>query len=265
MNNIEFTFEPIGYVRCGQKYRSEAPRQGVFAENEGIIRLEKGHNFEQALMDLTGFSRIWVIFAFHLNNNWKPLVQPPVVGQKKKVSVFATRSPHRPNSIGMSCVEFIKVDGLDVHIRNFDMLDDSPVFDIKPYIPEADSFPDSQIGWLENVKANSYPIEFSELAKKQMLWLEKRNGLDLKNFCEVQLHHDPVNASRKRIELKGQNEYIIFCRTWQIHFSLDEKNQQITINYIKSNYLREELSPESPDPYNDKDIHRAFILYSSLK
>ena len=165
MNN-EFTFKPVGYVYCGQQYRSEAPRQGVFAENEGIIRFEKGHNFEhiisldkqielnfeQALADLKGFSRIWVIFCFHLNDNWKPLVQPPVVGQKKKVSVFATRSPHRPNPIGMSCVELIKVDGLDVHIRDFDMLNDSPVLDIKPYIPRVDSFPDAQIGWLENAK-----------------------------------------------------------------------------------------------------------------
>ena len=257
--NTEFQFKPIGYVHCGQKYRSEAPRQGVFAENEGIIRFEKGHNFEQALADLKGFSRIWVIFCFHLNNNWKPLVQPPVVGQKKKVSVFATRSPHRPNPIGMSCVELMKVDGLELHIRNFDMLDESPVLDIKPYIPRADSFLDVNIGWLENAKVNSYQIAFSELAEKQMLWLHKRSGLDLKGFCEVQLCHDPVNPVRKRIESIGENGYIIFCRTWQIHFILDEKNSQIKVNCIKSNYSSEDLSPEASDPYNDKDIHREFI------
>jgi tRNA (adenine37-N6)-methyltransferase len=258
--NTEFTFKPVGYVRCGQKYRSEAPRQGVFAENEGIIRFEKGHNFEQALADLTGFSRIWVIFCFHLNDNWKPLVHPPIIDKKKKISVFATRSPHRPNSIGMSCVELIKVDGLDVYIRNFDMLDNSPVLDIKPYIPGADSFPDAKIGWLENAKLNSYRINFSETAGKQMLWIQKRSGLDLKSFCEVQLQHDPVNAARKRIEFKGENEYIIFCRTWQIHFTLDEKNSKIKINCLKSNYNPQELSPENPDPYNDKDIHREFII-----
>jgi len=257
-NNPEFTFKPLGYVCCGQQYRSEAPRQGVFAENEGIIRLEKGKNFEQALTDLKGFSRIWVIFCFHLNDNWKPLVQPPIVGQKKKVSVFATRSPHRPNSIGMSCVELVKIDGLDVHIRNFDMLNDSPVLDIKPYIPRVDSFPDAQIGWLEKAKLNSYQISFSDIAEKQMLWLEKRSGLDLKNFCEVQLKHDPVNRSRKRIEDKGQGEYIIFCRTWQIHFSLDEKNTEIHINFLKSNYTTEDLVAGAPDPYSDKDIHREF-------
>ena len=259
MNN-EFTFKALGYVRCGQKYRSEAPRQGVFAENEGIIRFEKGNNFEQALADLKGFSRIWVIFCFHLNDNWKPLVQPPVVGQKKKVSVFATRSPHRPNSIGMSCVELIKVDGLDVHIRNFDMLNDSPVLDIKPYVPRVDSFPDARIGWLENAKLDSYQISFSEMAEKQMSWLETRSGLDLKSFCEVQMQHDPVNSSRKRIEAESEGEFIIFCRTWQIHFSLNERNKQIKINYIESNYSPEELALGSPDPYHDKDVHREFII-----
>jgi tRNA (adenine37-N6)-methyltransferase len=259
--NTEFTFEPVGYVRCGQQYRSEAPRQGVFAENEGIIRFEKGHNFEQALADLKGFSRIWVIFCFHLNDNWKPLVHPPVTDKKKKISVFATRSPHRPNSIGMSCVELIKIDRLDVHIRNFDMLNNSPVLDIKPYIPRADSFPDAKIGWLENAKLNSYQLSFSDMAEDQMLWLEKRSALDLKSFCEVQLQHDPVNASRKRIDCKGKDEYIIFCRTWQIHFTLDKEKQQIKINFIQSNYSPEELSLKATDPYNDKDIHREFINY----
>ncbi len=258
MNN-EFTFKPLAYVHCGQKFRSEAPRQSIYAENDGIIRFDKGYNFEQALADLQGFSRIWVVFCFHLNDNWKPLVQPPVTGLKKKISVFATRSPHRPNSIGMSCVELVKVAGLDVHIRNFDMLDATPVLDIKPYIPRVDSFPDSCIGWLEDAELDSYRINFSETAEKQMLWLAKRSGLDLKSFCEVQLQHDPVNTARKRISCKGGGQYIIFCRTWQIHFTLDKKARQIIINYLKSNYLQGELSPELPDPYHDKDIHREFL------
>ncbi len=92
-----FTFKPIGYVRCAQKYRYEAPRQAVFADNEGIIRLNPDNNFEQALRDLDGFDRLWVIYCFHLNRDWKLLVRPPVAGNKEKISVFATRSPHQPN------------------------------------------------------------------------------------------------------------------------------------------------------------------------
>ena len=174
------------------------------------------------------------------------------------LSVFATRSPHRPNPIGMSCVELIKIDGLDVHIRNFDMLNDTPVLDIKPYIPKADSFPEANIGWLKNAKVNPYQISFSETAENQMLWLEKYSTLDLRSFCKVQLKHDPVNASRKRISCNATNEYTICCRTWQIYFALDEKNRQIKVNCIKSNYSTEELSLGSPDPYHDKDIHRKF-------
>ena len=86
-----FTFQPIGYVRCPQKYRYEAPRQAVFAGNEGTIELLPHHNYETALRDLDEFDRIWVIFAFHLNDNWKPTVRPPVSGAKEKVGVFASR------------------------------------------------------------------------------------------------------------------------------------------------------------------------------
>jgi tRNA-Thr(GGU) m(6)t(6)A37 methyltransferase TsaA len=260
--NKEFTFKPIAYLHCGQQYRSLAPRQAVFAENEGLIRFEKGHNFEQALTDLEGFSRIWVIFCFHLNKNWKPFVHPPVVDKKKKISVFATRSPHRPNPIGMSCVELVKIDGLDLYIRNFDLLDKTPILDIKPYIPHADSFPESNVGWLENVKTedNSYKLLFSETAEKQMSWLLGQGKLDLKRFCEVQLLHDPLNTSRKRLQRKSNNEYIIFCRTWQIHFEIAESTHQIKIMFIKSNYSAEELTTGSSDPYSDKDIHRNFQL-----
>ena len=257
--NKKITFEPIGYVHCEQQYRSEAPRQAIFAANEGVIRLQKGHNYEQAVADLEGFSRIWVIFCFHLNKNWKPYVHPPIVDRKKKISVFATRSPHRPNQIGMSCIELVKIDGLELHIRNFDMLNNSPVLDIKPYIPHADSFPEAQTGWLEKAQADMYHLDFSEQATNQMTWLHQQSGLDLIGFCKVQLGHNPLNSERKRLQNLGNGKYIIFCRTWQIHFGIDEKKRSILINEIKSNYNAEELKKGSEDKYSDKDFHRNFL------
>lgn len=256
-----FAFKPIGYVQCAQKYRYEAPRQAVFAENEGIIRLNPDNNFEQALRDLTGFDRLWVIYCFHLNRDWKPLVRPPVAGHKAKISVFATRSPHRPNPIGLSCVELVKVDGLEVHIRNFDMLDNTPVLDLKPYIPAADAFPEARTGWLENAAAEHYEIAFTQPASAKADWIFNAYGLDLKKFCEVQLAHDPLNESRKRISPGGASgEFIIACRTWRILFKLDEPDRRIEITGIKSGYAPEELVVSAPDPYADKAVHREFLL-----
>jgi tRNA-Thr(GGU) m(6)t(6)A37 methyltransferase TsaA len=105
--------------------------------------LERNRNFEQALKDLEGFERIWVIYLFHLNDSWKPMVTPPR-NKGKKVGVFASRSPHRPNGIGLSCVTLNRIEGLNIYISNSDILDGSPVLDIKPYLPWSDSFPDSK-------------------------------------------------------------------------------------------------------------------------
>lgn len=259
-NDGTFVFKPIGYVRCAQKYRYEAPRQAVFADNEGIIRLNPDNNFEQALRDLSGFDRLWVIYCFHLNRDWKPLVRPPVAGSKEKISVFATRSPHRPNPVGLSCVELVKIDGLDVHIRNFDMLDNTPVLDLKPYIPAADAFPEAGTGWLENAVAEHYEVVLSSPASAKAAWILNAGGLNLKKFCEVQLAHEPLNESRKRISAGGAaGEYIIACRTWRILFTPDEPGKRIEITGIKSGYVAEELAMTAPDPYADKDIHREFM------
>jgi tRNA-Thr(GGU) m(6)t(6)A37 methyltransferase TsaA len=258
--NEQIVFEPIGYVRCGQKYRYEAPRQAVFAQNEGIIELIPGRNYEQAVRDLKGFDRIWVIYNFHLNDNWKPLVKPPVAPNGRKISVFATRSPHRPNPLGMSCVELVNVDGLTVHIRNFDMLDGSPVLDIKPYIPCADSFPESKTGWLESADSELYSICFSDQARKRIDWIFENSNLDIDRFCQVQLGSDPLNEARKRVQALADDpdNYEIGCRTWKIKFKLDLVAKTLQVITVQSNYTAEELVPGTEDKYSDKDIHRAF-------
>jgi tRNA-Thr(GGU) m(6)t(6)A37 methyltransferase TsaA len=257
-----FAFKPIGCVRCAQKYRYEAPRQAVFANNEGIIRLNPDNNFEQAVRDLTGFDRLWVIYCFHLNSDWKPLVRPPVAGNKEKISVFATRSPHRPNPIGMSCVELVRIDGLDVHIRNFDMLNNTPVLDLKPYIPAADAFPEARTGWLANAAFEQYDVIFTSQSSAKAAWIFNAYGLDLKKFCEVQLSHDPLNESRKRISAgETPEEFTIACRTWRILFKLDEPGKRIEITGVKSGYMTEELAISAPDPYVDKTVHREFLLH----
>jgi tRNA-Thr(GGU) m(6)t(6)A37 methyltransferase TsaA len=147
-----YTMKPVAFVRCQSYYRYETPRQPEFSNIPAVIEFQKGQNFETALADLKGFERIWVIFVFHLNCRWSPKVRPPLSPNGAKYGLYATRSPHRPNRIGMSCVKLLDVDGTRLTIENSDMLDGTPVLDVKPYIPEVDSFPDSAAEWRDQLK-----------------------------------------------------------------------------------------------------------------
>lgn len=252
----DYTFSPIGRVRSPNRYKFEAARQGVFAHNEGEIGLFPGFGYEQALEDLSGFERIWVLFVFHLNRNWNPKVSPPVVGDQQRFGLFATRSPYRPNPVGMSCVELESIDGLTLHIRNHDFLDGTPVLDLKPYIPRADSFPDSRAGWLDRVPALESAVAFTPEAREKMEFLREISGLDLMNFCLVQLSHDPVSDKRKRVECLSGESYSVGCRTWKILYHL--KDDGVLAFDVRSGYSVDELREGAEDIYGDKEFHRRF-------
>jgi len=147
----EITMSPIGIVRSTYKERFDTPRQPALGDEvTATIELVKGINLEQATKDLEKFSHIWVIYWMHLNQGWNPLVIPPR-GPKTKRGVLATRAPHRPNSIGLSVVRLLKVEGRTLTIAAHDMLDGTPVLDIKPYLPYADALPEASHGWLDEV------------------------------------------------------------------------------------------------------------------
>ena len=150
---------PIGTFFGDAVYKYEAPRQGrLFAGHPGRIVLNEGQNFEMALRDLDGFERIWVIFQFHENEGWRPTTRPPVPPKgKDRVGTFASRSPYRPNPIGLSCVRLLKIDGLTLYVDEADLLNGTPVLDIKPYIPMADAFPDAKAG-LRNIANSTWTV-----------------------------------------------------------------------------------------------------------
>jgi len=250
---------PIGVFHCPERYRYETPRQGVFADNEGVIELVSGMNLETAAADLAGFSRIWVLFLFHLNETWNVRVRPPVAPGQRKVGVLATRSPHRPNRIGMSCVELLSVSGRQIRVRNFDLLDDTPVIDIKPYIPRADAFPDAKTGWLEEAEEELFQVELSPVMQDQARCLLACGGPDLEKFCIIQLGSAPLDAGRKRLYSRPDGGWEIGFRTWRIHFTADLSIRQVRVLGIRSHYTAGELLPGASDPYNDKEIHRAWL------
>jgi tRNA-Thr(GGU) m(6)t(6)A37 methyltransferase TsaA len=143
---------PIGVVHSPYTERFATPRQPSYAVADVCARIElnKGYNYEQALQDLETFSHIWVIYWMHLNQGWNPLVKPPR-DRENKHGVFSTRAPHRPNSIGLSVVPLQSIKGRTLYIADHDMLDGTPVLDIKPYIKEADMMLQANNGWIDKL------------------------------------------------------------------------------------------------------------------
>lgn len=254
------TFEPIGHIRCSQRYRYEAPRQGVLQpDNEALIELLGGQGYEQALAGLDGFERIWVVFELHLNESWHPVVQPPHADAPRQ-GVFATRSPHRPNRIGMSCVRLVGVDGLRLTVAGHDLLDATPVLDLKPYVPYADAFPQAGTGWLEGVAAQRYEVRFDDRAMERSNWICQNAGLDCHNFAGVQLSYDPTDGERKRITPGGAADiFTIAYRTWRLEHCVDDKAMVVSVTDIRSGYAAADLAPGTADKHRDKQAHRSFV------
>ncbi|HET9033895.1 MAG TPA: tRNA (N6-threonylcarbamoyladenosine(37)-N6)-methyltransferase TrmO [Dokdonella sp.] len=147
----------IAFVRSPYAQRIDAPHQPTVTEGtetgeSATARIEFVDAIPvEAYRDLAGFERIWLIFLFHRSEGWKAEVRPPRGGGKR--SVLATRSPHRPNALGLSAVKLIGVEERALRVSGIDLLDGTPILDIKPYVPYADAFPDSCAGWIDEIDA----------------------------------------------------------------------------------------------------------------
>ena len=252
-----FSFEPIGFYHSDRKYKSQAPRQGTLASGTGIVALNHAVNYEQAVDSLATFDRIWLIYVFHLNKNWKPKVNPPLTGTSSKVGLFASRAPYRPNPIGLSAVRLLSVSGLKLEVGESDLLDGTPILDIKPYLAYADAFADAHGGWTEQQIKPNYILEYSPLFLQQQALLRQAGDLDLFSFLEAQLSHSPTDGRKKRIEEQDltNRRYRIAFRTWRVDYTIE--NQTIHIHEIFSGYSDSELNDDS-DRYADKALHRFF-------
>lgn len=253
----QFTFTPIGYIHTQhtEKYTAPHQPQAHGKLHTGQIILQPHSNYEQALQDISGFERIWVVWVFHTVTGWKPKVLTP--RHSEKHGVFATRSPHRPNPIGITVVELVDIHKLTLTIRGTDMLDGTPVLDIKPYIPQHDSFPGSSIGWLQTVEdAVPHTITWQPLAQAQANWLAEHCALPLHNTITAKLQYHPYPTSYNRVQQTGNNTYTMSYQTWRIDYTIHE-DMQIHIHCIRSCYTPEQLDNPQPTDINIPQ-HRAF-------
>ena len=174
------------------------PRQSGLAEAlQSTIVFEPAYRNPEALRGIEGFSHLWILWQFSqaVRQDWSPTVRPPRLGGNTRMGVFATRSPFRPNAIGLSCVRLLSVEhtqdmGTVLHIGGADLMDGTPILDIKPYIPYCDAHPEAMGGFTQNAGDYLLEVDFPENLK-QRLPAEKQEAI-----CQV-LSHDPRPSYQK--------------------------------------------------------------------
>lgn len=149
----DLLIKPVAYYQGSFGSKFGIPRQsGLVPALEGRIVFTRTYSVQEALRGLEGFERLWLIWGFSANQGakgeWQPTVRPPRLGGNTAVGVWATRSPFRPNPLGLSCVELLSVDGRDLLVKGADLMDGTPIYDIKPYLPYADAFPSARSGFV---------------------------------------------------------------------------------------------------------------------
>ncbi len=259
------SLEPIGFVHAPLASKADAARQPATAAQaasasasaasagRGCIELVTDRNFEHALHDLAAWKYIWVIFQFHLNEGWRPKVLPPRSTNGRK-GVFATRSPHRPNPLGLSAVRLERVEGTILHLGPHDMLDGTPVLDIKPYVAYTDSLSDAGSGWLVQDPVPEHEVMFDALAEAQATWIETRTGLDIGQRIRSTLALGPEPHPYRRIRREGDSLQLA-VKEWRVRFAVTDR--VVRVLEIRSGYRtarRRAAQTAAPLP----DAHREF-------
>lgn len=185
--------EPIGIIHSCFKEKFGIPRQaGLVKSATATLELLPPYNVEEALRGIEEFSHLWIVFVFHesVTEKFQPTVRPPRLGGNTRVGVFATRSPFRPNPIGMSVVELKGIHGTTLELAGGDFLDGTPVLDVKPYIPYADSIPGAQGGFANDAPKAPNTVSFSQEAEAVFQTLEPSQ----QQLINDMLRHDPRPA-----------------------------------------------------------------------
>jgi tRNA-Thr(GGU) m(6)t(6)A37 methyltransferase TsaA len=162
---------PIAYIRTDFSEKFGIPRQSGLADSlRGTIVFEPEYRNPDAFRGLEGFSHLWLIWEFSANSGkseWQPTVRPPRLGGNERMGVFATRSPFRPNPLGLSCVEIDRIDqdspdGPVIHVKGADLMDMTPIYDIKPYVKYADARPHASCGYVDSLQDKRLKVVIPE-------------------------------------------------------------------------------------------------------
>lgn len=200
----QITLNVIGKVSSPFKEKFSIPRQpGLVDCAKGIVTLINDASNQDLIRGIEQFSHLWLLFIFHgtQQQGWKPLIRPPRLGGNKKIGVLASRSTFRPNPIGMSVVKLENINiakkSVELHISGLDLLDQTPIVDIKPYIPYSDVIIDAKAGFAQQEPQDCLSVSFTD-AVIQQLQVHQKNYPELGQLIEQVLAQDPRPAYKKQ-------------------------------------------------------------------
>ncbi|MFR0655123.1 tRNA (N6-threonylcarbamoyladenosine(37)-N6)-methyltransferase TrmO [Pantoea sp. SIMBA_079] len=226
----EFAVTQIGVIRSPWKEKFAVPRQpGLVQDGSGELHLQAPYNQPEAVRGLEAFSHIWILFMFHqtMAGGWRPTVRPPRLGGNARMGVFATRSTFRPNPVGMSLVELkgIRCEKSQVILQlgSLDLVDGTPVIDIKPYLPFAEALPDARAGYAQAAPEATMPVRFSAVAQQQIQ--QQAHMPQLQRFITDVLAQDPRPAYRKGESL--DREYAAWLLDFNVRWRIDEAGTEV--------------------------------------
>ncbi|AGA91171.1 putative methyltransferase, YaeB/AF_0241 family [Thioflavicoccus mobilis 8321] len=230
MDPIAFT--PIGVVRSCFTDKFGIPRQAnlVPAARARLV-LHPPFDRDEALQGLDGFSHLWLIFVFHdcLGAGWRPMVRPPRLGGRRKVGVFASRAPYRPNPIGISAVRYLGAerssDGLTLHLAGVDLLDGTPVLDIKPYVPYADALPAARAGFAPDPPESGWAVTFSDAAQAQLAAVDPDDTRQLRTLITQVIQQDPRPGYMDRYP--NRTEFAMCLYDLEIRWRLGDRTARV--------------------------------------
>ncbi|MCK0746121.1 tRNA (N6-threonylcarbamoyladenosine(37)-N6)-methyltransferase TrmO [Chromohalobacter nigrandesensis] len=237
-----FTLTPIGRIASDYPDKFGIPRQpGLASAAQATLTLTPPFDDPLSVRGLEAFSHLWLTFVFHQSpTRWTPLVRPPRLGGNVKHGVFATRSTHRPNRLGLSLVELVKVDthhGVTLHLRGHDLVDGTPVLDIKPYLAWAEALPEAHSGFAP-APPPSLPVTFSAAAETRLL--VRRDGDSLRELIRQVLAQDPRPAYHKNAQNKPERRYGVRLRDVDVRF------YPTTTNGIEALHIEDIIVLSSP-------------------
>ncbi|MGD9213850.1 MAG: tRNA (N6-threonylcarbamoyladenosine(37)-N6)-methyltransferase TrmO [Desulfobacteraceae bacterium] len=230
-----YFFEPIGFIHSCFKEKFGIPRQpGLVPSATATLQIESSYCRAEAFRHLETFSHIWIIFVFHksVRHQWRATVRPPRLGGNRRVGVFASRSGFRPNPIGQSAVELISINRgkgkIELNLGGVDLLDGTPVLDVKPYLPYADAIYNAKAGYAHQQPVAKWPVIFSEEAAQACTDREKSRYPGLKKAITDLLGLDPRPGYRENRASQGHG-----MRLWDLNIKFRFNADHIMVEAIE--------------------------------
>lgn len=234
-NQESFKFVKIGHVKSGYPDKFGVPRQsGLVQSVSAEIVIESQFQPEISLQGLESFTHVWILFIFHLNESkgFNAKVHPPRLNGES-IGVFATRTPHRPNPVGLSLVKIKKVHRDRIEVDGIDLVDGTPIIDIKPYLPQFEIRADARSGWVEETTATKIHVSFEDTAEKSLQdWVQQSRHQNLRDAIVDIIRQDPRPVIYRGAEESGgkyRSEHIFRLYEKDIQFKFTTADTAVVI------------------------------------